>query len=205
MCAGSHLLGVHDEALEHVRTEGGAERHVGGVPAARHHDPADARRVVACIEGVPAAAEIDLEPGAEIHRLGFGRNADVAEISGAIARRDVHAAAQRDRQMGKVAAHPATFDQDVGGRPGRAGVLVAEADVGMDEIADRLHARPAERRVAEAGPGCCHQPLGLAVPAGQEKHERVVRQLRDLVLARRRFDHVGHAGIRDQRVGGNFI
>src|SRR5262249_9419274 len=87
------LVGVHGEALEHVRTEGGAERHVGGVAPARHHDPADAGNVVPGIERVPPAAEIDLEPGAEIHRLRLGDNADVAEIAGAITRRDVHAAA----------------------------------------------------------------------------------------------------------------
>jgi MFS family permease len=134
------LVGVHGEALEQVRAESGAERHVGGVAPARHHDAADAGNVVAGIERVPAAAEIDLEPGAEIHRLGLGRNADVAEIAGAIARRDVHAAAQRDRQVGKVAAHAVALDHDVGGGPGGAGVLVAEADVRMNEIADRLHA-----------------------------------------------------------------
>src|SRR5262249_8232045 len=78
---------------------------------------------------IPATAEIDLDPGTEIHRLGLGRNADVAEMAGAIARRDVHAAAQRDRQVGKVAAHPAALDHDVGGGPGGAGVLVAETDV----------------------------------------------------------------------------
>src|SRR5262245_51707560 len=66
------LVGVHGEALEHVRTEGGAERHVGGIAPARHHDPADAGNVVPGIERVPSASE----------------------IARAIARRDVHAAAQ---------------------------------------------------------------------------------------------------------------
>src|SRR5262245_66302905 len=60
------LVGAHDEALERVGAERGADRHVGGVAAARHDDAADARHVVAGIEGVPAAAEIDLEPGTEI-------------------------------------------------------------------------------------------------------------------------------------------
>ena len=51
--------------------------------------------------------EIDLEPGREIHRRVVRRHADVAEIAGAIARRDVHAAAERDREMREVAAHAA--------------------------------------------------------------------------------------------------
>ena len=69
-------------------------RDVGGVAAARHQDAADAREVVAGVEGVPAAAEIDFEPALEIHRRRVGRHADVAEIAGAIARRNVHAAAE---------------------------------------------------------------------------------------------------------------
>src|SRR5215831_8113859 len=60
-----HLVGAHDEALEGVGAERGADGDVGGVAAARHDDAADARHVVAGVERVPAAAEIDLEPGAE--------------------------------------------------------------------------------------------------------------------------------------------
>ena len=52
---------MHDEALERVGAEGGADRDIGSIAAACHHDAADARRVVAGIEGVPAAAEIDPE------------------------------------------------------------------------------------------------------------------------------------------------
>src|SRR5262249_43274540 len=122
-----HLVGAHDEALEHVGAERGADRHVGGVAAACHDDAADARHVVAGVEGVPAAAEIDLEPGAEIHRIGLRRYADVAEIAGAVARRDVHAAAERDREVREVAADAAPLDHHLGRGLGGAGVLIAEA------------------------------------------------------------------------------
>src|SRR5260370_12065859 len=42
-----HFITAHDEALEHVRAERGAERHVRGVAPAGHHDAADARNIVA--------------------------------------------------------------------------------------------------------------------------------------------------------------
>ena len=42
---------------------------------------------------MPAVTEIDFEPGAEVHRLIVERHADVAEIAGAVTRRNVHAAA----------------------------------------------------------------------------------------------------------------
>src|SRR5262249_17764630 len=117
---------------------------------------ADARHVVAGVEGEPAAAEIDLEPGAEIHRIGLRWHADVAEIAGAVARRDVHAAAERDREVRKVAADAAPLDHHLGRGLGGARVLIAETHVRMDEVADRLHARPTLRRLAETRPGLVH-------------------------------------------------
>ena len=52
---------------------------------------------------------------------------------------------KRDRQVGEVAAHAPPLLVGVPGGPGRAGVLVAEGDVIVDVVADRLHAAPARR------------------------------------------------------------
>src|SRR6516164_4950838 len=144
-----YLVGLHDEALERVGTERGANCHVGGVAATGHQDAADAWRIVPRIERVPPIAEIDLEPSAEIHRIGIRQNANIAEIAGAVARGDVHAAAECDRQMRKISAHAAALESDLGSGPGGARVLIAEAHIGLNEIADRLHAWPAGRRLAE--------------------------------------------------------
>src|SRR5215213_8472619 len=94
------------EAYKHARPEDRRKRDIRGVAPTRHQDPADARRVVAGIEGVPMATEIDFEPGAEIHRRIDRRNTDIAEISRAVPGGDVHAAAERDREMGEIPAHP---------------------------------------------------------------------------------------------------
>jgi hypothetical protein len=48
-----------------------------------------------------------------------------------------------------------------------------------------------------------HQPLGLAISAGQQEHQGVVRKLSDFVLAGGRLDHVGQSRIRHQGVGAN--
>ena len=53
------------------------------------------------------------EPGGEIHRRIDRRDADIAEIARAVARRDVHAAAQRDGQVRVVAAHALPGDEGV--------------------------------------------------------------------------------------------
>src|SRR4051794_19924015 len=84
--------------------ERGGNRDVGGIPSARHDDPADPGTVVPRVKSVPAAVQVDFEPGAEIHRRRIAGDADIAEIAGAIPRRDIHAAAQRDREVGEVAA-----------------------------------------------------------------------------------------------------
>ena len=48
--------------------------------------------------------EIDLQPGVVIHQRRIGRHADVAEKAVGVARRDVHAAAETDGEMGEIAA-----------------------------------------------------------------------------------------------------
>jgi hypothetical protein len=52
--------------------------------------------VVASVEGEPTALEVHLEPGAEVHRRGVTRHADVAKITGAVTRWNIHAAAKSD-------------------------------------------------------------------------------------------------------------
>ena len=58
----AHFVGPDRESIQPAGAEGGQERHVGGVVAIRHQHPADARRVVARIEGVPAPAQVRLQP-----------------------------------------------------------------------------------------------------------------------------------------------
>jgi hypothetical protein len=83
---------VSQDDAEGTRAEGSHDRDVGGIATACHQDAADPRLVVAGIQRVPAVAEIDFVPSAEIHRCRVRRHADVAEIAGAITRRNVHAA-----------------------------------------------------------------------------------------------------------------
>src|SRR4029450_4528642 len=110
------------------------------------------RMIVAGIEGEPATVQIHLEPGGEIHRRGIAGHADVAEIAGAIARRDIHAAAERDGKMREVAADAAPLGMAFGGRAVTARMMVAEFDAPMHIVADRLHALPATLGVAAQRP-----------------------------------------------------
>ena len=76
-----------------MRSELSYERNIRRVTAARDDDPADARNIVARIEGVPLAFQENFDPGAEIHRVDDG-HADVAEMAVDIARGDVEAATE---------------------------------------------------------------------------------------------------------------
>ena len=87
-----------------------------------------------------------MKPAGEIHRRGIPGHADIAEIAGAITRRDVHAAAERHREMRKVAADAGALLVDVMRRLHVVGVLIAEGDVVVHEIDDGLHALPPGRR-----------------------------------------------------------
>src|SRR5258706_10338415 len=95
--AGAYLVGPHPEARQCVGAERGADSDVGGVAAARDQYPADARRVVAGVERVPAAVEEDLEPRGEIHWTIWRRHSHVAEVARRGARGGIHAPAAGKR------------------------------------------------------------------------------------------------------------
>src|SRR5258706_7864040 len=92
------FVGNHRELDKIGGAEGHADCGIRCVPPASHQDASYPRMLVPSIHRVPRAFQINLEPGAEIHRTGIGWNADIAKISRAVARRNVHATAQRDSQ-----------------------------------------------------------------------------------------------------------
>src|SRR5712671_3866521 len=120
------LAGEYRKAAERVRTKGGADRDIRRVATARDQHPPDARHVVACVKRVPLAAQIGFEPSREIHRSIGYRHSNIAEIAGAIASRDVHAATERDRQVSKVPANAGAIAVTLPSGSGGAGVFVAE-------------------------------------------------------------------------------
>ena len=132
-------------------------------------DPADARRVVARVEGVPAAVEVGLEPGREVHRLGGRRRLDVRDVAEHVAGGDVQRPAEGDRQVGEVAAHALAGPVGVGGRGPRVRRAGHPGQVAVDEVDDRLHPRPAGRQVAEALPGLVAELVGQAEAAGHDE------------------------------------
>ena len=71
----------------------------------RDENTPDPRDVVARVKGVPLAAEVDFDPRCKIHGRVWRRKADVGHVTRAIARRDVQAAAESDRQMCLVATN----------------------------------------------------------------------------------------------------
>jgi hypothetical protein len=107
---------------------------------------------------------------------------DIAEIAGAIARRDVQAAAEGDRQMRVIPAHADALVIRLQGRAGGPRLLVVEGDMLVHKIAHRLYPGPARGDVAEQSPGDLGQFIGLAITATQEEEQRVIRQVLDLVL-----------------------
>ena len=125
------------------------------------------------------AAEIGLEPAGEVHRDRGRRDADVAEI--AIARRNVHATAEGDRQVGIVAANAGAFVERLPSRLGRPSVLIAEGDVAMNVVADGLDSGPAGRRTGKK-PGNVGEPVRLAVAAAQQEGDGVGGQVLHRVL-----------------------
>src|SRR5437867_4028697 len=83
---------------------------------------------------------------------------------------------------------------------GGAGMLVAEGDVVVHEVADGLHARPAERRTSEKAPSLIRKAIGLTVAAPKQEQQGFRRQVLDLVLQRVQVDRIERAGITNNRI-----
>ena len=103
-------------------------------------------------------------------------------IAGAIARRNIHAAAERDGEMRIIAANALALVEGFPRRLGCAGVLIAERDMTVNEVANRLNTGPPRPGLLEQLPGNVGQPVGLAVPAPEEVNDGVRRQVLDGVL-----------------------
>src|SRR4029450_10822126 len=91
-----------------------------------------------------------------------GRDADVAEIAGAVAGGDVHAATERDGEVRVVAADAGAFLQGLPRRAGGPSGLIVEGDVIVYVVADRLHPASAGGRRTELLPRDLGQPIRLA-------------------------------------------
>src|SRR5260370_157947 len=101
-----------------------------GGPSAPGAQPGrNPRHIVSRMKSVPPPAKIRLEPAGETHRVIRGWHADVAEIAGAIARRNVHAATEREGEVRVVAPQALAFIERLPGGFGRARMLLAETAV----------------------------------------------------------------------------
>src|SRR3984893_2124594 len=176
--ASRYLIGPHPEALQFAGTEGVAEGDVGRVAATRDQPPADARRVVARVEGMPLPAKEYLEPGGEIHRIVHRRHTDVAEVPGAVARGDVHAATEGNGKMREITADAGPVVKSFQRRPCHARVLVAEREMSMNVVADCLNPAPSSWPLPEEIPRRLGQSIGFAIPAAEQEDKRVLGQIR---------------------------
>jgi hypothetical protein len=146
---------------------------------------------------VPLPTQKDLDPGSKILRRMRRRKADVADVAGTIASWDVEASAKSKRQMSVVATHAALFLKRLGSRTRRARVLVAEGDMVVHVVADRLHAGPAQRRCSEEAPSHVGETIRLAVPASQKEEQGFCGEILDLNLLSTGIRRVPPAAIAD--------
>src|SRR4029453_9937953 len=127
------------ETRKRVGTERVADRHIRRIASTGDEHAADPRDVVPRVKRVPAPSDIRLKPGGKIHRTIRRWDADVAEITRAVASRNVHAAAECGRQIPVIAAPAFAFLQSLPRRSRRSRILIAERDVAMDVVADGVN------------------------------------------------------------------
>jgi hypothetical protein len=145
------------------------QRYIGSVTAMRDEDAPDPRGIVPRIEGMPLAAEVHLDPSSKIHGRIRRRKTEVRNVPCAVARRDVQAATESDRQMREVAANSATLGICFECCSGWSRVLVSENHMVVHEVTYGLHPQPAERHMSKETPGIFGKAISLAVAAAEQK------------------------------------
>jgi len=128
------------------------DRNIACVAPASDKNAANATAIMSRIESMPVIAKVNLEPGAEIHRFTVGWNPNVTEVASGVACRDIHAAAQSNRKMGKVAADANAFAKGLKSGAIGTSLQVVEAEMAVDEIANGFYTGPSPRRGAEGSP-----------------------------------------------------
>jgi len=176
------------------------QRHIGGIAAARDQNSRKPRFVVARVEHMPFTSEKDLHPCGEVSRRMRERLTNVAQISGAVTCRNIHAATQGDSEMGKVAADALLLGHCLRCGARRFRLHVVEADMSVHEIADRLDAGPTGFRSLEKTPRFLRKKIGIAIPAPLQEHERIGWQILNRVLLRVGKDGIGPALIAEDAI-----
>src|SRR4029077_10405924 len=104
---------------------------------------------MAGIKCPPTVLQVHLKPRAEVHRRRREDNPDVAEISGGVARTNIHGPAKRDGQMLEVTTHSNAFGVHPQCRARGTREPVAKRDFAVHPLADFPHSRPAWRGISE--------------------------------------------------------
>ena len=138
--------------------------------AVGQHDAAAARRVLRGVKGVPAPADKGFKPGVQIHRL------EPLQIAHHHARRNLQGAAQRDADMGKVAAHAGALGQRVQRVGAGRADAVAVGQVVLDPCANFFNLRIARWRIAHQRQRLLLHHVRRAIAALQQVVQHVVGQ-----------------------------
>ncbi len=116
------------------------------------------------------APQIDFNPRGEIPDAVGRRRPHVAQVAGAIARGNIHAAAKGDGQVSVVAANALALLESLPGGPGGAGIFIVKSDVVVDVIANRLDAVPSRAacgRTVAKPPETADPSRNIGCPAGR--------------------------------------
>ena len=146
------------------------------------HDAAAARCVLGGVEGVPAPADKRFKPGMLIHRL------EPVQVAHHHARRNLQAAAQRNADVGKVAADACAVSQRVQRIGGRRADAIAIHQVFVNPGANFLRLRVARPGAADHRQGDALHLVRRAVTALQQVQQHVVGQLGNWRVGRIRRD-----------------
>lgn len=139
VAVGVKLIGIDIETRKVSGAEACGEGDIGGVAARGHQNSSPPSIVMASVEVDPSAVEEDLVPRAEVAWAAVGL-ANVPDVAGDIAGRNILATREGDGQMLQVAADANALGEDIHGGLGGTRCVVVEGHSLMNPISnvDRL-------------------------------------------------------------------
>jgi len=104
--------------------------------------------------------------------------------------------------MREVATNTMAFDHGLCSGPRGPCMMIAEFQIPMHKVADRLYARPTGPGLAKAAPRFVRQKIGIAIATAQQIDERIIRQILHRMLVRGGCHRVGLPCVTEDAIRG---
>src|ERR1700751_368841 len=120
------------------------------------------------IEGIPLPLQVNLKPSTKVHRIRDGRHSYVPQIAGCVLGWNIQAPAERNCQVREVSPNPDLLPKSFECSTIGTSLLIIEAEMAMDKVANRLNPFPSGSYLSKGTPSKIYKfAVDLAISTRQ--------------------------------------